>query len=215
MKFIIIMILSLSSLTLHANDPESSKIPVKDIKAYVKTINPDTTCLDEYLKRRNQLIIKLSASPVLIVAGTATSLYGGAFAGIGAAQVLQPNGMADLAYVVGGALLGAAGGAVATTIDTSMTAVELRNLNLILQALASQHLNRESPKVSKLYSRYLKKSEVDLGQDEFLKRLLELDTSGKLCDGSLIKQPRVRLKPKLAYKVAKIKGMVKGIDQTL
>jgi hypothetical protein len=213
MKFIMFMILALSSFTLYADDTEVEKIPVKEIKAYVETINPETTCLDEYLKRRKQLIIKLSAAPVTVAVGTAASFYGGALAGAGAAYVIQPDGWGALTYVVGGAFLGVAAGAVSTTADTVATAVQLRNVNLIIQTLASHHMDRESDKVEKLYSKYLKKSERDLDQQEFVKRLVELDVSGKLCDGSLVKQTLVKLGPKLAFKVAKVKGLVRGVDQ--
>lgn len=212
MKFIMFMILALSSFTLYADDSEVEKIPVKEIKAYVETINPETTCLDEYLKRRTQLIVKLSATPVIVAAGAVASFYGGAAAGAGIAYVVQPDGWGALTYVVGGAVLGAAGGAVATTADSAVTAVQLRNTNLIIQALASQLMQRESDRVEKLYAKYLKRSEKDLPQEEFLTKLMQLDEKGSLCDGSLVKQPKIKIGPKLQFKVAKLKGLVKGID---
>jgi hypothetical protein len=213
MKTIMFMILALSSFTLYADDIEGKKIPVKEIKAYVKTINPDSTCLDEFLKRRNQLIIKLSASPAVLVAGTAGSLYGGALAGAAAVKIIQPGPWLDLGYVVGGAFLGAAGGAVSISADTVVTAVRLRNLNLVIQGVASELMNRETEKVQILHEKYSKRSERDLDQQEFLKRLMDLDASGKLCDGSLVKQPKIKLGPKLAFKVAKLKNIVQAVDQ--
>lgn len=213
MKFFALMVALLSSLSLYADDGAVERIPVKEIKAYVESINPDTTCLDEYLKRRKQMIIKLAAAPATVVVGTAASFYGGAIGGVVAAEIIQPGGMQDLAYVVGGAVLGAFGGAAATTAGTAVTAVQLHNLNLIIQTLASQHMNRESDRVAKLHAKYLKRSERDLSEEDFVKRLMELDASGKLCDGSLVKQPKIRLGSKLKFKVARIKGLVKGIDE--
>jgi hypothetical protein len=212
MKTIMFMILALSSFTLYADEGETKKIPVKEIKAFVETINPETTCLDEYLKRRKQLILKLSASPVIMVAGTAASFYGGGLAGAGVAYVVKPDGWGALTYVVGGALLGVAAGAVSTTADTAITAVQLRNTNLVIQALASQQMQRESDKVEKLYAKYVKRSEKDLSKEEFLSKLMQLDAKGSLCDGSLVKQPKIKIGPKLQFKVAKLKGLVKGVD---
>lgn len=212
MKTIMFMILALSSFTLYADEVETKKIPVKEIKAFVETINPETTCLDEYLKRRKQLIVKLAASPVIVAAGAAVSFYGGAAAGAGIAYVVKPDGWGALTYVVGGAVLGAAGGAVATAADSAVTAVQLRNTNLVIQALASQQMQRESDKVEMLYAKYVKRSEKDLSKEEFLNKLMQLDAKGSLCDGSLVKQPKIKIGPKLQFKVAKLKGLVKGID---
>jgi hypothetical protein len=62
---------------------EAPAVRIKDVKELIASIGPENTCMDEYLKRRKQLIIKLSLSPVTIVAGTYAATLGGAFVGLG------------------------------------------------------------------------------------------------------------------------------------
>lgn len=215
MKKTLALGLMLISAPLFASSEEmdrSDKIKIKDIKAYVETINPDSTCLDEYLKRRKQLIVKLAASPVVIAAGGVASFYGGAVVGVGVAFATNAGGWAPLTYAAYGAVLGVGSSVAGTVTDEVLAAVNLRNTNLVIQAIASQKMDLESDKVDVLYSKYLKKSEKDLGKEEFLSKLLELDGKGSLCDGSLVNQPRIKLGPKLKFKVAKVKGIVSGVD---
>lgn len=209
MKLFITMILTFISLASFAQNDDGNRIKISEIKNYVGTINPDSTCLDEYLKRRKQLMIKLAAAPVTIVGGTLASFYGGALAG---SLISVAGGYDQLTSVIGGAFLGTVGGAVGTTAASVQTVITLNNTNLILQTIASEKMERKSNRDEKLYAKYLKKSQKDLSQDEFLSKLMELDASGAICDGSLVKQPKIRLGFKLKYKVVKLKGLVKAID---
>ena len=209
MKLFITMILTFISLASFAQNDDGNRIKISEIKNYVGTINPDSTCLDEYLKRRKQLMIKLAAAPATIVGGTLASFYGGALAG---SLISVAGGYDQLTSVIGGAFLGTVGGAVGTTAASVQTVITLNNTNLILQTIASEKMERKSNRDEKLYAKYLKKSQKDLSQDEFLSKLMELDASGAICDGSLVKQPKIRLGFKLKYKVVKLKGLVKAID---
>ncbi len=189
-------------------------VTIKDIKAHLKTINPETTCMDEYLGRRKQLIVKLGLTPVVAVAGTVASTYVGGVAGVGLGMANNAEGWSGLGYAIGGAMVGAAAGVVAVGVDTTVTAVTLNNIDLILRTLAENHLNVEGPKTDKLYAKYVKKSKLDLSKEEFMSKLLEADADGTLCDGSMVHQPRVRIGTKLKFKVAKLKDVVANMDGT-
>lgn len=191
---------------------EKEKIQIKDIKEYVQTINPDSTCLDEYLRRRKQLIVKLSASPLIIAAGGIASFYAGGYAAYGAAVLMGAQGWTGIGYAIGGFALGGVGGVAAGTTDAVVTAINLKNLNHVIQALASEKMNLESDRKEVLYAKYLKKSDKDLSRDDFFKKLVQMDEEGVLCDGSLVKQPKIKLGPKLQFKIPKFKTLVKSID---
>jgi hypothetical protein len=212
MKSILALVVAFTHFQIRADDGVK-RIPMKEIKAYVETMNPDSTCMDELIKRRKQLGLKLGLTPVTTPLVSAASMYGGALSGALAAEVVRPGGMASLGYLVGGAFFGFVGGAGAISVDITKAAVQLNYVNLLIQTLGSYYMGISSERVSELHERYLRRSVRDLDQREFLSRLVELDSSGRLCDGSLIKRPAIAIGSKLAFKVARMKGLVKGIDQ--
>lgn len=210
MKSLLSIILLFSVTNVSAN--VESKIKIKEIKAHLKTVNPDTTCMDEYLQRRKQLIVKLSLSPVVAVAGTMASTYVGGTAAAAIAGARGVDGWSGLGYVIGGAALGAVSGAAVAGVDATVTSVTLANNVLITKAVAEQHLDRDGFYTNKLYKKYLKKSAVDLSREEFVAKLMEADANSELCDGTMVKQPRIKIGTKLKYKVAKLKDLVRSLD---
>lgn len=201
---------------VHADENlEIPKTKISDVKELLSTMNPDATCMDEYLKRRKQLIVKLSLSPVTIVAGTFASAYTGALAGGLLANALSnPEAgvyVDGLVYVVYGLLGGFTAGAVGTVTDTNITAFQLADIDTIVKALAEQYRNQSGAKSDKLYARFIKKEENPVSKDVFLTKLIEMDASGALCDGSLVKQPRIKIGSKLKFKVARTKHLRKAI----
>lgn len=211
MKKLLTVMLLITSTNLLAN---TQKVTIKEIKAHLKTINPETTCMDEYVARRKQLIIKLGVTPVAAVAGTMASTYVGGVTAVAISQANGVDGWAGLGYAIGGAALGMATGVVTVGVDATVTAVTLNNIDLILRTLAEQHMNVEGTKTDKLYAKYMKKSKVDLPKEEFMKKLLAADADGTLCDGTMVKQPRIRIGTKLKFKVAKLKDLVRGVDES-
>jgi hypothetical protein len=210
-KLTLLFTMMLSVNVFAVAEAEAPKIKVKEIKAYLKTIDPSTTCMDEYIKRRHQLIVKLSLSPLIIAGGSLATAYGGAAAGAGVATIRGVDSWVALGYVVGGGLLGAAGGVVGTGISTTSTAITLRNINLILKTLGEQHLNRDGVKSLKLHAKYVDRSEKDISKEEFIARLMAADANGSLCDGSMVKQPRIKIGSKTKFKVAKLKDIVREL----
>lgn len=186
----------------------NEKVKIKEIKSYLSTVNPSSTCMDEYLKRRKQLIIKIGMAPVTIAAGGLASVYLGVAAGSGVAYITGAHGSWDaLGYVLGGAMVGVALTSVVITADTALGVKHVLENDLILKAIAESHLDRSGEKMDILYNKVTKKMNTKPTKDDFIEKLIAIDASGELCDGSLVKQPRIRLGTKLKYKVARIKHL--------
>jgi hypothetical protein len=183
---------------------EGSSIKISEVKQLADSLGAENTCLDEYLKRRRNLIIRLAASPATVVAGTYAAAIGLGFAGVGVATVV---GADELAGVVLGLFVGFTGGGVATLTDTGLVIAQLVEMDRLTKALAEQHLGAPGKNSSKIYAQYLKKNQAPLEQEVFFKKLLELDDSGKLCDGSLVKKPALGSGRALRFKVARVKHL--------
>lgn len=201
-------------VVLDSTSEEEAVLTIKEVKALIKTMPQESTCMDEYLKRRRQLITKLSLTPITGAATIAASVYGGGVVAVAVATASGATGTwAGLGYMIGGGALGAVGSVAYVAYDTTKGAITLADNSLILKALAEQYLGREGIKSEKLYKKYLKKTENPvLSQQEFLQKIMELDASGKLCDGSLLKQPRVKFGSKLKYQIAKSKDIRKFLN---
>ncbi len=193
---------------VHADENfDLPKTKISDVKELLSTMNPDATCMDEYLKRRKQLILKLSLSPITIVAGTASSGFIGALGGSMLASALYDK----LFFAVTGLLSGFAIGSIGTVIDTNMAAFQLADIDTIVKALAEQHRNQSGKKSEKLYASFIKKKENPASKEEFFSKLMEMDANGKLCDGSLVKQPKFKFGSKLKFKVSRTEHLRKAI----
>jgi len=214
MKFIVSILMAFSILNVQADAVE--KLRIKEIKAHLETINPDSTCMDEYLKRRNQLIVKLTLSPVTMVAGTVASAYLGLFSGAIIGKSFF-DGWDALGAVILGGMAGTLAGGVYSVTDTVKTGVTLHKHTLVVKTVAENQLNRGDYYSNKLYDSYSRQSNKDeklpLPKDLFIKELVDLDSAGTLCDGSLVKQPRIKLGPKLKFKVAKSKNIFQKINE--
>lgn len=209
MKKLLVIMLTLSCSNLFAD--VTPKVKIKEIKAYLKTINPDTTCMDEYIQRRKQLIVKLAVSPVVIVGGTAASTYVGGMSAAAIATSSGVDGWGALGYAIGGAALGMVSSGGALVADTTATALVLNNMTTIVKTLAEQHMNLDAVKTDELFNKYVKRAKSDISKDEFVAKLMAADANGSLCDGSMVKQPKIRLGTKLRYKVAKLKDVVRAL----
>lgn len=195
------------------NLEEISPVKIREIKNLMRTISPNETCMDEYLKRRKQLIIKLVASPLSIP----LFLVGGAFAGAGLGTAIGSlSGASDpwaaLGHMIGGGLIGGAASGVYAIVDTTSTGVQLNQINTVLKTLGEYYLEKEGRKTEKLYSLYLEKEELSpISKEEFVERIVDMDKQGTLCNGSLVKQPRIKFGLKLKYKVARPKDLIRGL----
>ena len=193
---------------ISSNAFAADEVKIKDVKKLITEIGPENTCMDEYLKRRTNLIIQLSLTPVTVVAGTYVGAMGVGLAGVGLASALATDKLVGFAFgLTAGGLAGSGG----TISASSIAAVQLADIDRIVKALAEQHLNQPGEKSGKLYAKYVKKSENPVDEQTFLGKLLELDNSGNLCDGSMVKKPRLASGRRLKHKLARSKQLAEKI----
>lgn len=208
---LLMAILSLTSINTLAQT-ELPKLTIKEVKEAVARVNPAETCVDEYLKRRKQLIIQLSVSPAVAVAGTMASTYVGGMTAVGIANATGVSGWSGLGYVIVGGAAGAVAGAGVVVADATATGITLANNVLITKAVTEQHLDSPGYYSDRLYEKYLRKSDKDVSKEDFINTLLNADSDGTLCDGTMVKQPKFKIGPKLKYEVAKLKDLVRFVD---
>jgi hypothetical protein len=232
MKKLLLKLITLTSLILipsafaevnYSQDTEifeessETQYKIKEIREYLKTIPNDSTCIDEYLKRRKNLAIQLSLTPVTLVG----SFYGGAVAGaIGGSisyvilyQALgvlsDPNGgWAQLGYMIGGGVLGAAAGSIAAVSYSTVGVIDFIDNQRLLKALMEAHHNEIGPVTTLLHEKYLKKHpDSPITAQDYSNYILEHDRNGNLCNGSL-KRKKARFKPnRLSKKLANTKDL--------
>ena len=193
---------------------EESHISIREVKDLARSLPVDSTCLDDYLKRRTQHITNLALTPVYVTAAVAGGSYAGGATAAGVAAVTGVQGWGALGYIIVGGAAGAGLSVAYVAYDTTKSALGMIDNNLMLKVLSEQYLNKEGPKTQKLYQKYLKKAGRDhLSKDEFVAKLMEADANGNLCDGTLVKQPRFKIGFKLKYKVAKSKDFINSLSK--
>lgn len=183
---------------LEESEPEIPRYKIKEIKTYVKTLDPQNTCMDQYLKRRRNVIIQLSLTPLIVPATFATGAVGGVFAGSFTYTVLyrwfgifsSANGGWDqLGYMIGGGVVGAAGATVYALANGGLRVAELIDHNRLLKSLMELHHNEIGPVTEYLYGRFMKQNpESALSLSAFADTMMKLDQEGRLCDGSVKKK---------------------------
>jgi hypothetical protein len=187
---------------------EAPAVKIKDVKELIASMGPENTCMDEYLKRRKQLIIKLSLSPVTVVAGTYVGTIAAGFVGVGIASVVSFD---PLGGVILGMFSGFVGTGIGTLANTNIAAFQLADVDRILKTLAELHLNQPGKKSAKLYAKYARSSKNPVDEQTFQDKLIELDNSGNLCDGSMVKKPRLSSGRRLKHKIARSKQLAVNI----
>ena len=189
---------------LEASEPETPRYKIKQIKTYVLTIDPQTTCMDQYLKRRRNIIIQLSLTPLILPASFATGAVGGMIAGSFSYTVLYKwfgllsstnGGWDQLGYLIGGGVIGAGGASVYALANGGLRVAELIDINRLLKSLMELHQNEIGPVTEYLYGRFIiQNPHSTLSLNTFAETMIQLDQEGRLCDGS-VKRKRTRLFP--------------------
>lgn len=212
MKFSVLLLVSLLSINTWAKNSSEAlenvelieteisqfnEIKIKDVKKIIQEVGPENTCMDEYLKRRNRLILSLSISPAVLVG----SAYAGGLVGLVAAETIggainPVNGFETflLGSIAGGAMIAP----TIALIQTGSQIKQLREVNLILKALAEIRIKAFGEKINKLYAKYSELEEYPLDKSFFMAELLALDSNNELCDGSMTRKNSKLLKHRLA-----------------
>lgn len=194
-----------------------SKLKIKEIKQLVGSQIPTSdTCLDELLLRRNELSKKLWLTPITgaaeIGGGTAIGL------GVGAiiAHTMVADGWAQLGALIGGGLLGFAAGSAVFITGTTVNVVKFANNDRLIKWVAEARLTAGGDATDKMLKKYNKTYKNDRATEEDLARIIvDLDKSGKLCDGSIVAPKRFKKGKKLKQRLANKTEIFKKIHEVI
>ncbi len=180
------------------------KNSIREIKEWLEASDQSQTCLDEYLKRRKELGIKIGFAPIVIAGSTVVGGYGGALAGAG---VFELSGIpyGGLGNVVALAIGGLVGSTFGLTLGTAEEVVSLVNFfkNQALLRLLYESKTTTGEMVEKFYQDFKTSfPQSSLTKQKFVEELSYLDTIGVLCDGSLVKNSRYKNGKKLKQNLA-------------
>jgi hypothetical protein len=187
---------------------EISNIRIKDVKELIENLGAENTCMDEYLKRRGQLVTKLALTPVILPVGFYAATFG---AGFGGAYFAYLVGFDPLGGVILGMFTGAVGSSAGLLTDTGFGIAQFVEVDRIVKSLAELHLNQPAQKTTRLFEKYAKNNENAVDQKSFEIQLLALDQEGKLCDGSLTKSRSGKVARRLKKKIARTKHLKDAI----
>lgn len=201
MKFIILF--SFSFNLVASESFKGVEIPYEKVESlFTNEIDPNTTCLDEYLTRESQLRrFLIWAPPSTVVAAPAGFMIGGYSAAFlsGAAGV---TGWAGLGYAVLGAGIGGLG-VLGTFVGLETAkAIEFHNNRFMINLITAVRVEsyQEKSVVSFLSKFRNKFPRSPLSDEEIFQSILELDSDARLCDGVVRGSSSSKLKKKLARK---------------
>jgi hypothetical protein len=190
------------------------KLTMKEVKEIASSIPPENSCIDEYLKRRKQLITQLVLKPLSGAAAISSGIIGGFWVGATLGKLdSRYDGWAQLGWAIGGGMLGTVASTSYVIVDTTLESIQLAQIQTITKSLAEIHSNHHLISTKKLYLKLYKTDNVDENElESFSLKLKDLDASGKLCDGSLMPSKRFDWqKRRLKNKVARYKHLRKSV----
>ncbi|MBI2519892.1 MAG: hypothetical protein HYV97_05735 [Bdellovibrio sp.] len=183
-----ILVSSIGSISL-ANET------VGDVRRQVRegTINPDNTCLDEYIDEANRQIWHTGLTPPLGAAGTFGLGFGGAMAGGYVAQLVGTVGWEALGFMGVGAFAGLCVGTAALATLETVAITKLVQTNFLIKVIAeskgnSQNTRKNLTKFLMKYDRKYPADRIFTKIDKVTEILATADSELKLCDGSLVKK---------------------------
>ena len=196
-----------SELKLDQEQFTQPSLKISEVRELIDSIGPKNTCMDEYLKRRNNLILEIIAiaNPVTILAGVSSGF-------MLTGELIVAGGSTTVFTTYVGALIGGSASASIETVPaTSISAIQLLEVDRILMALAEQHSNQPGKKSDKLYAKYVKDFRNQTEKDDFFSKLMALDESGQLCDGSMVAKSKISSRKQLKFKLALAKQIFSNI----
>lgn len=193
---------------------DAAKTPMREVKAWMKSVDRKTTCVDEYYKRRYHLGIRMGFTPAIIAGSAAAGVFAGGFIGYQAFMLsgAAVQGFADLAAMAAGGFIGGITGITGSGVDTGFAVVDFfRNQNLLRLIYESRHEGGAA--VDGYFADYQSKfRESNISKEEFESKVSTLDESGKLCDGSIVDPRRYKKGRRLKQRIANKKELFKFIS---
>jgi hypothetical protein len=197
-KKILISCLLLISTIAHS----APTTKIAEIKTWVDTHNKEYTCADEYLKYRYDLGIKMGLSPFIIVGATAVGIFGGVFLGTGIAVIGGGTGLAGAGAVLSGGALGGLTGFGYSGIESTSFFIDFFRVQNLLRLVYDSH-QYGGEAVDGYFESYSENYEqYPMTKSEFMSAIVELDTSGALCNGDLVSKKRRKNGKKLSQRLA-------------
>ncbi|HAZ11169.1 MAG: hypothetical protein A2X86_08640 [Bdellovibrionales bacterium GWA2_49_15] len=189
------LLVSLSILVASLGSVSLASETVHNVRRQLNegTINPDNTCVDEYIDEANKQIWKTGLTPPIGAAGTFALGFGGAMGGGLVAQLVGTVGWEALGFMGVGGFIGlCAGTATLATLET-VAITKLVQTNFLIKVIAE---SRGGPQtIGKNFSKFLAKYDRKYPQDKIFSKadqaaaiLNAADTELKLCDGSLVQK---------------------------
>lgn len=176
-------------------------------KVVASQVGSDQTCLDEYLVRQNELKkFLIWAPPMALVAVPAATLVGG-YTSLFIASAFT-SGWDQLGYMILGGMASGAGVLGTFIFKEVSKGVEFANSKRMVKIITAAHnQDFENKTFVRFFERYNEKYSANpKTKEELADAVIELDESGKLCDGEV----RGYLNPKNAkYALAKRRHLMK------
>lgn len=193
---------------------EESKLFGKWKELMAKTeLSAEETCVDEYQKRKLQVIFGAAAAPLIGAGGTYANMY----LMLGLFTVLFP---ADPWAGLGGVILGLYSGVIGYVTYQTVKIVKAINMARLQRIVVESRLG-EGRAVEYFAKRVLKRANLQRNReniDRVISVISDLDSSNKLCDATLKsvkKQRRFERNGKLRNGVATKRELLKYLKNNL
>lgn len=211
MKLLICSIFLISSIAFADSSKNLSHFSETEIISLVdQEVGLNNTCLDEYLTRQQQLKKFLIWAPPATVVGAPVGFVVSGFSTAMLLAAVNVTKWSALGYTILAAVGTGVGIVGSFTYLEISGGIEYYLNNQMIHIITAAHNDFDNNKyLVKMYRKYNKKfSRKPLTMNELKQRIVELDESGLLCDGTV----RGYINPKnLKYSLAKRKHLLKYI----
>lgn len=193
---------------------DTGKTPMREVKAWKKSIDSKSSCVDEYYKRRYHLGIRMGFTPAIIAGSAAAGAFAGGFIGYQAYMLTTTSvqGFADLAAMAAGGFIGGLTGIAGSGVETGFAVTDFfKNQNLLRLIYEARHEGGLA--VDGFFSDYQGQyPESNISKEDFIVKVATLDKSGELCDGSIVDPRRYKKGRRLKQRLANKKELFKAIS---
>lgn len=201
---VIMMVLSLSLLMGKAAIASEHKLAESNRELFTKlqkveamVTDADQTCLDEYVKERKRMMKRSLIAPIYGAVGVPLGAGFGGSLGLLTGLMLGVDGSvlaggsgALAAMVSGGMVVGTTVAVGAFVAYETVNVTRLIQMNRMIKLVSESYLG-EGEQLSKFYSRLKDKNEnFPLSMAEVAARVVELDQSNKLCNGTYTRRDK-------------------------
>jgi len=161
------------------------KVTLNSIRHNLEKVDKRQTCLDEYMKRDRSLVLRTGLGTGLGLPAAGAGIIGGAI--VAAPLLFVGAGSLVIATAVtGGAVVG-----IPLGLLSGVSAIQLGQNRYVMRLVAQSYegegkrLDWFHKRIKNKYRRKFGKRIDDLSKQELASKIVRLDRSGALCDGTL------------------------------